>query len=135
MTTSTIKVHSRSENATLSRVGNDRGAVMDVVFSSRAKGFTPLEVQAASLAACMDVSLRIAAQRAWLDRLGALTVSVAANKAEDAPSRLALFEISVQFDDPLDPALQASLAAEAEKICTISNTLHADDVVIRIKSS
>lgn len=125
MAVTSVKVRAQSESAALSRVSNDRGQALDGVFSGRAKGFTPLELQAAALAACLDASLRIAARRAGLDGLGGLAVEVEAIKAGDAPSRLGQFRFSVQFDDALDARTRAELIAAAEDICTISNTLRA----------
>ena len=125
-----IKVQARSKDATRSHVTNARGGDMDIVFSSRIDGFSPLEVQAAALAACMDVSLRIAARQAGLNGLGDIAVSVEAAKAEAAPSRLARFDIEVSFSDTLDEDMKARLVSEAETICTISNTLAAKDVTI-----
>lgn len=130
MATDPIKVRARSKDAARSHITNARGGAMDIVFSSRIKGFTPLEVQAAALAACMDVSLRIAARQAGLSGLGDIAVSVEAAKADAAPSRLARFNIEVSFSDTLDEDMKARLVREAEAICTISNTLAARDVVI-----
>lgn len=125
-----VKVHARSETAALSRVSNDRGKTIDAVFSPKADGFTPLEIQAAALAACIDASVRIAARQAGIGPLGALDVEVEAIKAEDAPSRLGRFEISVHFGDPLDEEAKVRLVEAAEDICTISNTLRAGDTVV-----
>lgn len=130
MAVKSVKVHARSETAALSRVSNDRGKTIDAVFSPNADGFTPLEIQAAALAACIDASVRIAARQAGIGPLGALDVEVEAIKAEDEPSRLGRFEASVTFSDPLDTDVQDRLIHAAEDICTISNTLRAGDTVV-----
>lgn len=125
-----VTVHAQSDGAALSRISNGRGQGLDAVFSLRAAGFTPLELQAAALAACIDASLRIAARQQGLGPLGSLDVAVEASKAEDPPSRLGRFVISVRFGDDLDAQVQAGLIAAAEDICTISNTLRAGDVIV-----
>lgn len=130
MAVTSVKVRARSENAALSQVSNDRGRTIDAVFSTRADGFTPLEIQAAALAACIDASVRIAARRDEIGALGALEVAVEAIKAADAPSRLGRFEVVVTFADPLDEAVKTRLVEAAEEICTISNTLRAGDAII-----
>jgi uncharacterized OsmC-like protein len=130
MAVKSVRVEARSEGASLSRVHNDRGQSVDGVFSPQAEGFTPLELQAAALAACIDASVRIAARQEKIATLGELSVAVVANKAEDLPSRLGAFAVTVSFGDPLDDALKARLVAAAEDICTISNTLRAGDIAV-----
>lgn len=130
MAVKSVRVHARSDTAALSRVSNGRGQTIDAVFSPRAEGFTPLEIQAAALAACIDASIRIAARQAELQPLGGLDIEVEAIKAEDAPSRLERFEISVDFADPLEDDVKARLVTAAEDICTISNTLRAGDTIV-----
>lgn len=130
MAVKSAKVHARSETAALCRVGNDRGQTIDAVFSASALGFTPLEIQAAALAACIAASIRIAAREAGMGPLAAVDVDVEAVKAEEGPSRLASFRCTVHFEDDLDDGTKARLVEAAEHICTISNTLRAGDTVI-----
>jgi uncharacterized OsmC-like protein len=124
------KVWAHSPTAASCTVTNDREQTIAAVFSPRAEGFTPLEIQAASLAACIAASVRIAARAADIGPLGQLDVEVEAIKAVDEPSRLGRFEVAVRFSDPLDEAVQDRLIHAAEDICTISNTLRAGDTVV-----
>ena len=111
-------------------VDNGRGQTINVGLSPSSPGFTPLELQASALAACIAASVRIAARNAGVEKLGGVEVDLRATKAEDAPSRLARFEFSVAFSDDLDPQLQSKLIEDAERICTISNTLRSDPPVV-----
>jgi uncharacterized OsmC-like protein len=124
------KVRARSANAALCIVTNDRDKVIEAVFSPRAEGFTPLEIQAASLAACIAASVRIAARDMDIGQLGDVDVDVEAIKAQDEPTRLGTFDIVVRFGDKLDEATQDRLVEAAEHICTISNTLRAGDTIV-----
>jgi len=125
-----VRIEAHSNTAALCRVSNDRGRTIDAVFSPRADGFTPLEIQAAAVAVCIDASVRIAARKAEVGAIGELAVVVEATKAEDAPSRIGRFDITVRFTDPLDDEVKSRLVEAAEHICTISNTLRAGDTII-----
>lgn len=129
------KVRAHSATAALCTVTNDRDKVIEAVFSPRAEGFTPLEIQAAALAACIAASVRIAARNIDLGQLGDVDVEVEAVKAEDEPSRLGTFEVVVRFGDMLDEATQDRLIEAAEHICTISNTLRAGDTIIAARQA
>lgn len=130
MAVRSASVSARSATAASCVVTNDRNQVIEAVFSPRAEGFTPLEIQAAALAACIAASVRIAARAADVGALGQIDVDVEAIKAEDEPSRLGRFEVIVHFSDPLDDAVRRRLVDAAEDICTISNTLRAQDTVV-----
>lgn len=130
MAVKSAKVRAHSATAALCTVTNDRDKVIEAVFSPKADGFTPLEIQAAALAACIAASVRIAARAMELGPLGEIDVEVEAIKAEDEPSRLGRFDVSVAFADPLDDAVQDRLIEAAEDICTISNTLRAGDTIV-----
>lgn len=130
MAVKSAKVRAHSATAASCTVTNDRDKVIEAVFSPRADGFTPLEIQAAALAACIAASIRIAARAMDVGQLGEIDVEVEAIKAEDEPSRLGRFEASVTFSDPLDTDIQDRLIHAAEDICTISNTLRAGDTVV-----
>ncbi|MEO3389388.1 OsmC family protein [Mesorhizobium sp. CAU 1741] len=130
MAVKSAKVWASSATAASCTVSNDRDQSIEAVFSPRAEGFTPLEIQAAALAACIAASVRIAARAADIGALGQIDVEVEAIKAEDEPSRLGRFEIVVHFSDPLDEAVQQRLIEAAEDICTISNTLRAGDTLV-----
>jgi uncharacterized OsmC-like protein len=124
------RVRAHSASAALCTVSNDRGRIIEAVFSPKADGFTPLEIQGAALAACIAASIRIAARAMDFGQLGDIDVEVEAIKAEDEPSRLGRFEVVVQFSDPLDGDVQDRLVEAAEDICTISNTLRAGDTLV-----
>jgi len=130
MAVKSAKVHAHSATAALCTVANDRGKVIEAVFSPHAQGFTPLEIQASALAACIAASLRIAARNMQIGALGDIDVEVEAIKAEDEPSRLGTFQVLVRFGDALDDEVKDRLVEAAEHICTISNTLRAGDTVI-----
>ena len=130
MAVKSARIWARSATAASCTVTNDRDQAIQAVFSPRAEGFTPLEIQAAALGACIAASVRIAARAADIGALGQIDVEVEAIKAEDEPSRLGRFEIVVHFSDPLDAAVQNRLIEAAEDICTISNTLRAGDTLV-----
>ncbi|HTV69966.1 MAG TPA: OsmC family protein [Rhizobiaceae bacterium] len=130
MAVKSAKVQARSATAALCTVSNDRGKIIEAVFSPNAPGFTPLEIQAAALAACIASSVRIAARNLDIGALGDVDVDVEAIKAEDEPSRLGRFEAVVRFGDALADDVKDRLVHAAENICTISNTLRAGDTIV-----
>jgi uncharacterized OsmC-like protein len=130
MAVKSVKVHASSPTAAHCRVENDRNQAIEAVFSPSAPGFTPLEIQASALAACIASSVRIAARNLGVGQLGRIDVDVEATKAADEPSRLGTFHAIVRFGDALDPAVKQRLVAAAENICTISNTLRAGDTIV-----
>jgi uncharacterized OsmC-like protein len=133
MAVKSVRVKAHSSSASLSSVQNDRGRSVDAVFSPRADGFTPLELQAAALAACIDASVRLAARQEGAGSIGGLEVEVIASKAEDLPSRLDDFEVIVTFNDPLDGDAKNRLVEAAEAICTISNTLRSGEAKVHAR--
>jgi uncharacterized OsmC-like protein len=130
MAVKSVKVHATSRTAAQCTIANDRNLTIEAVFSPSAPGFTPLEIQASALAACIASSLRIAARNTGVGSLGAIDVDVEATKAPDEPSRLGAFHAIVRFGDALDDATKHRLVEAAEHICTISNTLRAGDTII-----
>ncbi|TPN76034.1 OsmC family protein [Mesorhizobium sp. CU2] len=100
------------------------GGAVDVVTQVSAPGFSPLDLLYASLAACMVLSARIAASRLGVaDRLGEVKADVTGEKAKDEPSRIAAFAVRLDIAGDLDAATKARILADAEDICTVSNTL------------
>lgn len=90
-----------------------------------AAGFNPLDLLYGSLAACMVLSVRMAAQQAGMvDRLGPVRAAVTGTKAPDKPSRVAGMQITVDIAGAFDAGERDRLIADAETLCTISNTLH-----------
>lgn len=100
------------------------GGTVDVVTQVSAPGFNPLDLLYASLAACMVLSARIAATRLGVaDRLGEVRADVSGEKAKDEPSRVETFTIKLEITGDLDVATKERILADAEDICTVSNTL------------
>ncbi len=108
----------------LPAVTTPTGGTVDVVTQVSAPGFSPLDLLYASLAACMVLSARIAASRLGVaDRLGEVRAEVTGDKAKDEPSRVETFKIKLEVAGDLDAATKARILADAEDICTVSNTL------------
>ena len=100
------------------------GGTIDVVTQVSAPGFSPLDLLYASLAACMVLSARIAATRLGVaDHLGEVRAQVGGEKAKDEPSRVETFTVSLEISGDLDAAMKERILADAEDICTVSNTL------------
>lgn len=118
-----VRIRAESSKASLTLVSNGHGPEISVVYSSRATGFTPLELQAAALASCMDASLRGAARQEGCGPLGEVAVDVTAVLSDDAPTRLARFEIVASFGPALTDAQKTQLLGRATRLCTIHNTL------------
>jgi uncharacterized OsmC-like protein len=128
---SELKVRTRTTGALadlppggLPTVTTPTGGTVDVVTSVSAPGFNPLDLLYASLAACMVLSARIAANRLGVaDRLGEVRAEVTGEKAKDEPSRVETFNIKLEIAGDLDAATKERILADAEHICTVSNTL------------
>ena len=114
----------------LPTVTTPTGGAVDVVTSVSVPGFNPLDLLYASLAACMVLSARIAATRLGVaDRLGEVRAEVNGAKAKDEPSRVETFNIRLTITGDLDAATKESILADAEDICTVSNTLRGAPVL------
>ncbi|TIP53406.1 MAG: OsmC family protein, partial [Mesorhizobium sp.] len=128
---SELKIRTRNTGALavmppgdLPTVTTPTGGTVDVVTQVSAPGFNPLDLLYASLAACMVLSARIAATRLGVaDRLGEVRADVGGEKAKDEPSRLETFNIKLEITGDLDAAMKERILADAENICTVSNTL------------
>ncbi|MEI9403812.1 OsmC family protein [Mesorhizobium argentiipisi] len=108
----------------LPAVTTPTGGTVDVVTQVSAPGFSPLDLLYASLAACMVLSARIAATRLGVaDRLGEVRADVSGDKAKDEPSRVETFIVRLEITGDLDAAMKERILADAEDICTVSNTL------------
>ncbi|CDX22262.1 OsmC family protein [Mesorhizobium plurifarium] len=108
----------------LPAVTTPTGGTVDVVTQVSAPGFSPLDLLYASLAACMVLSARIAATRLGVaDRLGEVRADVTGEKAKDGPSRVETFTVKLEITGDLDTATKQRILADAEDICTVSNTL------------
>ncbi|SFO67813.1 Uncharacterized OsmC-related protein [Mesorhizobium sp. NFR06] len=128
---SELKIRTRATGALavlppggLPAVTTPTGGAVDVVTSVSAPGFSPLDLLHASLAACMVLSARIAATRLGVaDRLGEVRADVGGEKAKDEPSRVETFTVRLEITGDLDAATKQRILADAEDICTVSNTL------------
>lgn len=94
------------------------------------QGLSPSDLLLASLASCITISMRMAAQQMGLD-LGALSVSASATKATDLPNRFARLSVDAVCSVPVPPAQHDELLRRTKAICTVSNTLGAE-VVLRL---
>ena len=130
MTSGTVIPRKTGATAVLSRQGHPvitsaTGSEITVVTRPSEAGFNPLDLLYASLSGCLVLSARIAAsERGVLDKLRSVRASVKGTKAADPPSRIARFEIEISIDADLDEAAKDEIVAAAERICTVSNTLH-----------
>ncbi|MGX5800526.1 OsmC family protein [Bradyrhizobium sp. Arg314] len=128
---SELKVRTRNVGALavmprggLPTITTPTGGVVDVVTQVSAPGFNPLDLLYASLAACMVLSARIAASRLGIaDRLGEVRAEVGGEKAKNEPSRVETFTVRLEITGDLDAATKERILADAEDICTVSNTL------------
>lgn len=107
-------------------VTNSGGHQIKIAVSPSVEGFNPLELQAAALAVCTSLGIR---RQAGLARVtGSLRkfeVRAEGVKAKDLPSRLERFELRVKIDGDIDEDTRRTIVNEAEKVCTIANTLRA----------
>ncbi|RVD56040.1 OsmC family peroxiredoxin [Mesorhizobium sp. M2D.F.Ca.ET.185.01.1.1] len=128
---SELKIRTRNTGAlavmlpgSLPTITTPTGGTIDVVTQVSAPGFNPLDLLYASLAACMVLSARIAATRLGVaDRLGEVRADVGGDKAKDEASRVETFTIKLEITGDLDAATKERILADAEDICTVSNTL------------
>lgn len=135
MALKSVSVRATHASPSALQIHNVRGQSLEVALSPSAPGFSPLELQASALAACVAMSVRIAARQAGQPLLGRVDVAVTATKAADEPSRLGSFDVVVEIVDELPLSVSAALVAAAEDICTISNTLRSLDVRISSRTA
>jgi uncharacterized OsmC-like protein len=83
---------------------------------------TPVEILLVSIGTCFALSCWAAFTARKRDRSG-LEVRVTGRKATQPPSRLAHIDLQVTFDESLPRAEALAIAASAEKLCTVTNTL------------
>ena len=82
------------------------------------RGFRPHELLEAALATCMNMTVRMAADKHGIP-LSSVSVTVSLNREELGKP---VFEYSVQFDGALSEAQQSQLLAVIET-CPVRNTL------------
>ncbi|MDR3375776.1 MAG: OsmC family protein [Ancalomicrobiaceae bacterium] len=130
-----LKLRQRATGATAVVVGSEKPHVtsdtngeMDLATSVSEPGFNPLDLLYASLAACLAISARMAAQRMGIaDRLMRVSAHVGGEKAKDGLSRVARFDIDLTIEGDFDEATRRAIAEAAEnEICTVSNTIRGN---------
>lgn len=131
---SELRVKKRDVGATalLGRNGHPRietptGGHLSVVTAASEPGFNPLDLMYSSLAACLVLSARIAASRmGLLGRFEAVAAKVTGEKSEGEPARILRFDMELTITGDFDEATKQAIAHEAERICTVSNTLRGN---------
>jgi uncharacterized OsmC-like protein len=86
---------------------------------------TPVELLLVSIGSCFALSCWAAFAARGLERVG-FEVGVTGRKAPQPPTRLAVIELEVIFDARLLPVEARAVAASAEQLCTVTNTLTSD---------
>lgn len=125
----TIRIRPTGAVAVMGRTGFPKvisrtGGEIEIKTGTSEAGFNPLDLIYASLSACLAMSARIAASKlGLLDRLESVTADVSGEKAEDEPSRLAVFEVRFDIRGDFDDETRRQIAHLAEEVCTISNTI------------
>ena len=100
------------------------GGRMEAITAGADPGFNPLDLLYGSLAACLAISARIAASElGLLEGLTEIRVQVEGEKAPEMPSHIARFAVTLDLQGNLDDAQRRTIAEQAEKMCTVSNTL------------
>ena len=88
----------------------------------RAAPISPVEHLLIGASGCLALScLAVLAERGG--PATSIEVTATGTKAADPPSRLRLIELSVRFGGEIDEREAASIVDEAEKRCTVTNTL------------
>lgn len=131
-----IRTRETGADAEIGRQGSPRvtsvtGGDLTIATRPSEAGFSPLDLLYAALAGCLVVSARSAAgELGLLDRFEAASARVRGEKAADGPSRVAAFHVEIGISGDLDASERARIAARAEELCTVSNTLHGAPRVV-----
>lgn len=116
-----VVVRSSPEGIT---VTNSAGHALKIALSPSTEGFNPIELQAAALAVCTSLGVRRQAGLANVaETLREFEIHAEGFKAKELPSRLERFELRVRLDSDIDEGTRLKIVTEAEKACTIANTL------------
>lgn len=100
------------------------GGEINLVTGASQAGFDPIDLLLASLAACIAMSVRIAARRlGHAERFEDVTVESTAEKAKDGSHRINRFVVAITLKGQLSAEDQHAIAELAESICTVSNAL------------
>ena len=93
--------------------------------TSTADALSPSDLLLASLANCIAISMRMAANQMALEP-GTLDLSAIAIKATDLPNRFGRFEVVIKTGAAVDAGRVDELLRRTKEICTVSNTLGAE---------
>lgn len=115
------------------RLRSEAGFEFDGARAPGAAGLSPSDLLLASLASCMGISMRMAAEAMGL-ALAGLEVSVTTTKALDAPNRFARFDVHIRSDQAIDPSAHDELLQRTKALCTVSNTLGAQ-IEVRLEAA
>ncbi|PKO63005.1 MAG: hypothetical protein CVU24_01380 [Betaproteobacteria bacterium HGW-Betaproteobacteria-18] len=133
-----VKVTQKSYGPLLVQSGADEAVFFETDQGVRAKAgqapdaLSPSDLILASLATCVAISMRKAAQAMALEP-GVLSVSAKAFKAADLTNRFGRFEVEVRALPAIDPDKAAELLTRTRASCTVSNTLAAEVVLQMIQ--
>jgi len=94
--------------------------------NGRGEAFSPTDLVATALGACMATVMGIAARRKEL-ALEGMKVTVKKHMSEDTPRRIARLEVDIDVPLPADHPERALLEATA-KGCPVHHSLHPDIV-------
>lgn len=131
-----IRTRETGADAEIGRQGSPRvtsvtGGELVIATRPSEAGFSPLDLLYAALAGCLAVSARSAASElGMLDRFEAASTRVRGEKAADGPSRVAAFHVELSITGDLDADERGRIAARAEQLCTVSNTLHGAPTIV-----
>lgn len=109
-------------------ITTEAGHAISGSLSPQPGGMSPSDLLLASLASCITISMRMAAQPLGLE-LGEVNASATATKATDLPNRFGRLEVQVQTSLPVPADRIGELLTRTKALCTVSNTLGAEVVV------
>lgn len=109
-------------------ITTEAGHVAPGGLSPQAGAMSPSDLLLASLATCITISMRMAAQPMGLE-LGEVDASATATKAADLPNRFGRLEVHVRTGLPVPADRIEELLTRTKALCTVSNTLGAEVVV------
>lgn len=127
-----MKLRPVGATAEVGRLGRPRistvtGGELEIVTGISEPGFNPIDLLYSSLAACLALSVRIAASRlGLLERFNGASVDVTGEKSAAEPYRIVRFNIGIEVRGDFDGESRSTIAHMAEDICTVSNTLKGD---------
>ncbi|MDZ7928025.1 MAG: OsmC family protein [Agrobacterium sp.] len=127
-----VKLRPVGATASVGRLGRPlvstvTGGTLEIVTGVSEPGFNPIDLLYSSLAACLALSVRIAASRmGLLDSFESVVVDVSGEKSAQEPYRIIRFDIRIEIAGTFDEATRAAIVHAAEEICTVSNTLKGD---------